>query len=383
MLSTYFKYRILECIPVKEASSEFEKDKIYKFRYEIYHNEYKMIEENFDHQRKILKDVIDDKKNSILTYTTSKNNLSSTCRAYYLNCNEISEEEKLKYYLHELPLPPNPLITFVERLAVTRSKRGKYLAAAHATHLATRLFRDLNSYFTFSSCSPGLLKHYMQLGYRPYTTELLQFDDRVEIPIVVMPDMAFLKKIKSILYHPMNKYCSNSLKSTYNNFRPEVLENFMTSTKTIDNLDSTFYTKYKKSFLYHLKKETINFIIKNCYFLNLRKGMMLFSEKEHHQEKFIILSGHLSISKLAKTIMQAHPGDIVGEFGTYHDNYLRYTSVTALEDCQLMVIPRGFEKKLFRFDSSLYINYMESYTKSLSLRERKLIINVLNQKQYA
>lgn len=55
MILTYLKYHILKCIPVKEASTEEEKIKIYKFRYEVYHEEHKMIEETYDHQQKFLK----------------------------------------------------------------------------------------------------------------------------------------------------------------------------------------------------------------------------------------------------------------------------------------------------------------------------------------
>lgn len=269
MLLTYLKYYILKCIPVKEASTEEEKNKIYKFRYEIYPEEYKMIEENYDHQQKILKDELDDKKNSILTYTTFKNNISSSCRVHYLDRRAVSQEQSSKYFLHELPLAPSQSIAFAERLAIKANKRGKYLAGAQTAHILTRLIGELDNFFSCASCSPGLLKHYMQLGYRPYTTELMQFDDRVEIPIVVMPDMRFLMAMKSISHPPMNKYCTKSLKSEYENFRPDVLENYITADKTIDDIDSTFFLKYKKSFLYHLKKETINFLIKNCYFLNL------------------------------------------------------------------------------------------------------------------
>lgn len=378
MLLTYLKYHLLKHISVKEAVTEKEKNRIYEFRYRVYHEENKMIEKNYDHQQKTLKDALDDKNNSILSYTTIKNNIASTCRTHYLDRNLVSEEDSLKYFLDELPLDSNQCIAFTERLAIEKGMRGKYLIASQAIHMSTRLCRDFGSYFSFSSCSPGLLRHYMQLGYRPYSTELIQFNDRVEIPIVVMPDMQFLRNMKSIIYPPLNKYCSKSLKSNYENFRPDVLENYITFNKTIDDIDSTAFLKHKKSFLYHLKKETINYVIKNCYFLNLRKGALLFSEKEHHQERYIVLLGELVISKAGTTIMNIHPGDIVGEFGTFHDNYLRHVSVTALEDCRLMVIPRSFERKLFKFDSLLYINFIESYIKSISNTEKKLIIKFLS-----
>jgi|GEM_PF-6370155 len=374
MLLTYLKYHLLKRIPVKEAVTEEEKSRIYQFRYQIYHDEYKMIEENYDHHQKTLKDPLDDKNNSILSYTTSNNNIVSTCRAHYSDRGLVSEEDSLKYCLDELPLASNQSIAFTERLAIGKGVRGKYLIASQAIHLSTRLCRDFDSYFSFSSCSPGLLRHYMQLGYRPYSTKLIQFNDRVEVPIAVMPDMRFLRRMNSILYPALNKYCSKSLKSNYENFRPEVLENYIAANKTIDDIDCTSFLKHKKSFLYHLKKDTINYVIKNCYFLNLKKGSLLFSEKERHQERYIILLGELVISKTGTTIMTIHPGDIVGEFGTYHDNYLRHVSVTALTDCRLMVISRDFERKLFKFDSLLYINFMESYIKSLSNREKKLII---------
>lgn len=241
MILTYLKYHILKCIPVKEASTEEEKIKIYKFRYEVYHEEHKMIEETYDHQQKILKDEFDDKQNSLHTYTTNKKNISSACRVHYLERGLVPEENNLKYFLHELPLAHNQSIAFAERLAVQRYKRGKYLVVLQTIHISTRLIRDFNNYFSFASCAPGLLKHYMLLGYRPYTTELIQFNDRVEIPIVVMPDMQFLKNMKSINYPLMKKYCPKSLKDDYENFRPDVLENYLTSDKTIDDIDSTFF----------------------------------------------------------------------------------------------------------------------------------------------
>lgn len=87
----------------------------------------------------------------------------------------------------------------------------------------------------------------------------------------------------------MNKYCNNSLKALFENYRPDVLANYITADKTIDDIDISSCLKRKKSFLYHLKTRTINFLIKNCYFLNLKKMINheMFARNYGYVEKHV------------------------------------------------------------------------------------------------
>lgn len=376
MLMSYLQYYLFKNTRIFEAKSEEEKLKIFAFRYKVYHEEYAMVEK-YDHEQRILKDSIDDHKQLILTYTTSKNNISSTCRSFYSELGQIFDDLKSKYFLEHIPLVDNQSLGFTERLAINRGKRGRYIIVSQTIYTATRLIRDLETYFSFASCAPGLLRHYMRLGYRPYSNNILQFDDRIEIPIAVMPDLEFLKSMGSPIYPIMKKHCPRAVLDQYENYRPDLLGNYLTQKLSIDDLDMSDISRHKKSFLHHLKIKTLNFLIKNGFFLNITKGQLLFSEKEHYQVHFVVLSGTLVLSKRNVELIKIHPGDIIGELGTHHDNYSRCVSVSALAECRLLVLPRNIARMLSRYDNSLYSNFLESYSKSIALRERKLIVKII------
>lgn len=370
MLQTYLKYLLLKLVSVKEACLEEEKNKIYKFRYQIYHNEYDMIEENYDHKLKILKDPVDDQVNSIIAYTESKQKITSTCRLNVTKLNDVPVDIKKIYALDELMLKPDQNISFAGRLAVNNELRGRYLIASLSMFLANKCCQSYNCYHAIASCSPSLLRHYMQLGYRPYTKRLIQFPDRVEVPIAMIPDLIFLKNTRSIIYPIMKKYCNSPLFNKYQNYQSGMIESF------IPNLDLCNIMPFaieKHTFLSELKTESINFILKNSLRLELQKNMILFSEIEHHQEKFILLAGELTISRLGEKIMVLKPGDVFGELGSQEDRYLRYVTVTSSQISTVIILPRHLENKLLRTNKLLYSNFMAAFLKAVSQREKLLI----------
>ncbi|MDX1838042.1 hypothetical protein DIZ81_09510 [Legionella taurinensis] len=381
MLSCYLKYHLFRQVRVFEARSEEEKEQVFNFRYRIYHEEYKMIEPGYDHQRKILKDELDTHKQIILTYTVTKQAISSTCRSHYFQQTACPREMDGKYGLPELSIPSQHTLALSERLAVDKNIRGKYLAMVQTVYIATRLIRDLSTYFSFASCAPSLLRHYSRLGYRPYTSKLLQFDDRLEIPIAVIPDLKFLKESGSPVYPLMKKYCDPALLKQYEHYRPDILKNYLTQDASLDDLASDAFLKRRKSFFYHLKRPTADFLIRNGFFLTLPENGVLYTEKEHQQCQFVVISGQLILSKRGHTLIQLHAGDIVGEFGTFHDNYCRCVTVKAISDAQLLVLPRGILRKLYCFDTQLYANFTESYLKSIALREKKLICKLISSQR--
>jgi hypothetical protein len=336
-----------------------------------------MVENCYEHEKQILEEDIDHHLQTIHAYSRSKEEISSACRIHYSKLETLNPALKEKYFIADIALSNDQAVAFVERLTVSKNNRGKYLLIGHLVHGARKLCRDLNTFFCFATCAPSLLVHYMKLGYRPYSSSILQFDDRIEIPIAVLPDLKFLKAMRSPLYYLMSKYCDKATLDKYYNYAPEILDSYLTHNVSIDNLDKSEYLNHKKSFFYNLRKETANFLIKNSFFLSIKKGSLLFDEKEHHQTQFIVLSGTLEVSKRKVGLLKLHSGDIIGEFGSYHDNYARCVSITALTDCRVLVLSRSISKKLFQFDKTLYSNYMQSYLKSIALREKKLMYKII------
>lgn len=372
MFLSYLKYYLFNFADIQESHTQEEKDQIYRFRYKIFNEECKMIEK-YDHESKILKDDMDGHPNSFNAYTKRDGSITSACRFHYSNVEKLEESLRTKYAISELPLNKDDMVSFTERFAIERSLRGKYIAIATTIYISKRSIKDLNCYLSFSTCAPALLKYYMTLGFRPYTTKLQQYNDRVELPVAVIPDMPFLERYNTPNYPLMKKHCPKDLKDRFENYNLNVMKELFALMTVEEILDKHAITKRHKSFLCQLRPETLLFLIKQGFFMKIKKGMMIYNEKEHHQEKFLVLEGGLYETKSNIKLISLYPGDIFGEFGSHFDHYKRFVSVYAEHDSIVLVLPRNIASQLMRFNKELYKNFMESYLQSIADREKKLI----------
>ncbi len=365
----------MRLFPVRIAKTTDEKDKIYRFRYAIYHDEYSLIESNYDHEQKRLKDSIDDADTSFHFYMGSQEKIVCCCRVYKTPFNDLPAKEKGTYYINTLGTSDN--ISIAERLLVEKSRRGKYFVPALSHYSAYTMIAKEDTFFCVASCAPSLVKHYMQLGFRPFVDKVIQYEDRIEIPIAVIPDLSFLKKAGSAIYPMMKQNAPSDLLKQYDNYRSDVLSNFMLDPNDIERIMDFYPHMHEKSFLRHIKKKLLDYIMESSFIMHIDENHVLFDEIERQQIQFILLSGELHIYKQGVFITNVKPGEIIGEFGTYHDNYLRTVTVKASKPSVLLVLPRLFSLKLLHHDKLMYYNFMESFLKSLAIREKKIMLTII------
>jgi hypothetical protein len=188
---------------IKIAASLAEKQAIYHFRYQVYTQQMRLLD-NADHENQTLIDLLDN-KNTILVYATDdiQNKVIGTLR---INCRKNSNFRFEHLYSRQEFFPYFPIfVSHTSHFLVDHEYPTSKLTLEIFKFAYLKLL-EKESLFDFVNCERNLVGLYQKLGYRIYKPIYSQRENG-SIPMVLcLNDKKYLNKIGSPLLPILEKY---------------------------------------------------------------------------------------------------------------------------------------------------------------------------------
>ena len=339
---------------VHKAETAAEREAIYRFRYQIYIEELKY---NYaaDHERKWLRQDEDDEEGTTLLYTGSPDDITSTVRVRAWKPGQVPSAVFQTTSMERFPGIERLGVSHIGRMMIRRSLRGKLVLPSLLAGGYEFLVGERGADLAFLDCVPGIVRHYRQLGARPYGGRLIDLGYSPGIPLViVLSDHAHLKRSGSIVAPLVKKYFGPGKRPPLDldpyrhlfeseqvpvEFDPEKVwealqDRLLASEVTIP----TFVDALSPGALFHLSE--------SGYLLNVKAGDLITRAGIGQREMFVILEGACEVEGEGKRIALLEKGDLFGEIAFFSESGERTATVRALSDCKLLVLRQKFLDEL-------------------------------------
>ena len=339
---------------VHKAETAAEREAIYRFRYQIYIEELKY---NYaaDHERKWLRQDEDDEEGTTLLYTGSPDDITSTVRVRAWKPGQVPSAVFQTTSMERFPGIERLGVSHIGRMMIRRSLRGKLVLPSLLAGGYEFLVGERGADLAFLDCVPGIVRHYRQLGARPYGGRLIDLGYSPGIPLViVLSDYAHLKRSGSIVAPLVKKYFGPGKRPPLDlepyrhlfeseqvpvEFDPEkVWEALQDRLLAGDEAIPTFVDALSPGALFHLSE--------SGYLLNVKAGDLITRAGIGQREMFVILEGACEVEGEGKRIALLEKGDLFGEIAFFSESGERTATVRALSDCKLLVLRQKFLDEL-------------------------------------
>jgi len=343
---------------VHKAETDAEREAIYRFRYQIYIEELKYNYEA-DHERKWLRQPADDEEGTTLLYTGRPDDITSTVRVRAWKPGHVPPAVFAMTSMERFPGIEKLGVSHIGRMMIRRSLRGKLVLPSLLAGGYEFLVGEQGADLAFLDCVPGIVRHYRQLGARPYGGRLIDLGYSPGIPLViVLSDYAHLKRSGSIVAPLVKKYFGPGKRPPLDlapyrhlfesgevpvEFDPEkVWEALQDRLLASDETIPTFVDALSPGALFHLSE--------SGYLLDVKGGDLITRAGIGQREMFVILEGACEVEGAGKRIALLEKGDLFGEIAFFSESGERTATVRALSNCKLLVLRQKFMDELVRND---------------------------------
>ncbi|HZX93137.1 MAG TPA: cyclic nucleotide-binding domain-containing protein [Myxococcales bacterium] len=322
--------------PLHEAKSAAEREAIYRFRYSIYGKELRREYPGNDPAREMLAQTEDELPESRLWYTGTAKEITATSRArvWERPPPEVVEELSLQR------VPPMK-IAYLERTMVRPTLRGRLLFASILWHGYERLMQE-GVELCVLTCVPGLARHYVRLGARPYGARLVEGASSAELPLmIVMNDVAHLERVGSFMYPRM--------KALARPYDPAPLLPLFTAPQPVTfepEAVTAELLRTPSTALAGLSPASLRRLARGAFILEIEPGELLVRKGTADREMYVVLQGELSVEGGARI----GPGEPMGEMAFLGTPGLRTATVHASQPSRLLVLRRRFLDELAKTD---------------------------------
>lgn len=347
-------------IRVGEAVTPEEKERLYRFRYDIYVEELgKSAVAAADHSSRRLVDDYDQQARQF--YVETGDQVTACLRTLMTGSrdgdNAIPEALGATYHVEPfLDFSPKARISFSSRLMVAAGQRGS--AALHLMlSQAYEVALDQGVMFDFCHCSPALVELYEHLGYRRYARNFADPEVGYRVPLVLLlRDADHLRAIRSPFWRKLrdrpNLWHSDSVGAWLRAEFP------MSATVSEWLLDEESFWEFLANKLLPVPRQDIPFlnglnddetkkVLRSGTVLSAQSGDTIIRAGEVGNELFVILSGLVEVraAQSGKPIAVFEPGQVFGEIA-FITNTTRSADVVALDDTEILVVTQAWLKKM-------------------------------------
>lgn len=343
---------------VRAATTAAEREAIYRFRYSIYVEELQYGYEA-DHERKWLKQAEDEKPYTTLLYAGAPDDIKGTVRLRAWKPGAVPREVYDAISLERFPGIEKLGVAHVGRLMIRPSLRGKLvlpsLLMAGYDFMAGECGADL----AFLDCVPGIVRHYRQLGCRPYGGRLVDLGYSPGVPLViVLSDYAHLKRSGSVVAPLVKKHFGPGKRPPLDlaAYR-QVLEGdelpveFDAERVWLELQESLLAgDRQAPSFADALPPDVLKRLAATGYLLTMGAGDLITREGIDQREMFVILEGLCSVEAAGRPLALLEKGELFGEVAFFRESGKRTASVRAVTPCRLLVLRRKSLDELAKHD---------------------------------
>jgi CRP-like cAMP-binding protein len=342
----------LETVRVAETARE--REAVYRFRYKVYIEE---LHYNYpaDHERKWLKQPEDERPETTLLYTGSEDEVTSSVRVRAWKPGQVPPDVFQAISLDRFPGIERLTVTHIGRMMIRRTLRGKLVLPSLLAGGYEFLVGQKGADLAFLDCVPGIVRHYRQLGARPYGGRLLDLGYSPGIPLViVLSDYPHLKRSGSIVAPLVKKYFGPGkrppldLAPLQHLFESDAVPVEFDSQKVWEALQERLLASDERvpTFVDALPDSTLRRLAAAGYLLHLEAGHLITREGIGQREMFVILEGVCEVESAGRRVALLEQGDLFGEIAFFSQAGERTATVRALTACRLLVLRQKFLDEL-------------------------------------
>ena len=341
---------------IKVARSDEDRERIFRFRYDVYVTEMGKSPAEADHEKKIIHDELDN--DAHLLYAEDEGQIVGTVR---LNCRSKKKFPAVweqRYDIESFAPSFGDHISMTSRMMVAKDYRGSSVPAAliGAVYSAGR---EMGSKFDFCNCAPSLLEFYEQIGFRRFTDGFMDEDNGYHVPLVMLVrDIQYLKQVRSPLYRVAREFEHESetgewFQKTFPSHtgiassRSRDTEEFW---KQLSDQLAAPPTECIPLFESLGDEEVSNFL-RSGTVLSLRPGDRIIRQGDVGDEMYIMLSGVAeAVSRKGEqehSLAIMSKGQIFGEVA-FISKAVRSADVNALTEMQVLIISKSFLTRAMR-----------------------------------
>jgi CRP-like cAMP-binding protein/predicted GNAT family N-acyltransferase len=303
-------------VEIRFASTEEEREAVYRLRYDTYVEEMHLYATQADHTRRWLKD--EDDSTTHLMYARVGDEVLGTLRMHLGGEGAISEPLATRFALERfLPLVPKEQICVVSRFMVHPDMRGTavpYRLIQESIRFQLERAQEL----TFCDCQPHLLNLYLSLGFRPYmgTSDHPEFG--VMVPLVlVLRDREHLEWVGSPLRSLLAAHVSISEV-------PAQVAPLLEKARGVLSHELSDPDRYwrevhglmganRPSVFSGLSKQELQAVLASSHVIQCAPGDYLIRRGQVARTVFVVLSGTLEVRHGERVVAQVTEGEVVGE----------------------------------------------------------------------
>lgn len=347
--------------PVHRAETREEREAVYRFRYQVYVEEFGRELGSPDHRRKWVTDADDEAPYTTILYTGSVDNVTGTVRLRHWRAGEVPHHDLEELSMNRLPGIEGFNTGEIGRLMVRRSKRGRVVVAS-LLRVSYEIFAgEEGTDLVFCYCSPGLVRYYQQLAMRPFGGRLVAAPDGMMVPLVaVLSDHAYYRRARSLLA-PLVKRHFGPGKRDVLDLKP-YLHLFAAGTTGIEFDPNRVWDQASEvllrdsgngpSLLASLPANSIQPLVSSGLILDVEAGTLITRKGFGEHELYIMLDGRVEAVEDGRRLRSMGRGELFGE-SAFLRNGRRTASVMAETRSRLLVLRGRSVEKLMRRDPAL------------------------------
>jgi ABC-type antimicrobial peptide transport system permease subunit len=362
---------------VNIAESQKEKENIFKFRYQLYVQEYGKDPETANHQKQWIKNELD--KTGILVYIKNDNgDIVGTMRMNFSHQTQFSLKIKkmfnLDYFTEKFGEKKFALIT-----GTTISQNSQnFLTPATLYSFFYCYCRQQEIPFAFSWCPSYMLKYLTKLGFRRFKKEVINTDLGVRIPLLlVCDDHKYLQKINSPFepftslypYDPSYEgWFENQLIADFGFINEDLVDSAQ-----FWNFFQSCLQGYPSVLFQDLSESDIQKFIQSHKIVSYSPKQVIMKEGDVGEDFYVILKGSVEVSKTynnQKNILRIlGKGDVFGEMA-FLCQEKRVADIQAVEKSELLAVSPDKMKNLEKTHPQIVNTILTNIARILALRLR-------------
>jgi predicted GNAT family N-acyltransferase len=331
------------------ATTPEERHAIYRFRYDVYVEEMGKNPRYANHTDRVLKDDLDE--TATLLYLKIDDRIVATVRRNALPISSLSVTLRKALAIDRFTAEfSEAQLCFDSRFMIAPEWRNSFAAGLIVAEVY-RLGREQGVQFDFSHASPWLVPFYENLGFRRYTSNFLDEDAGLQIPMVMLlEDVDHLRSVHSPFYRLARRMTNQSTaKDWFVQAFPQQQEFFNPYQHSLEEVWE-FWLKKRRShpdqrvaLFQDLTEENLKRLLRHGAFHPVKAGEAILRLGDISNSVFVVLSGAVQRSSLTHTATPAThtlgPYQIFGESALFTE-LPSPEQVMAISDTELLVLPR-------------------------------------------
>jgi hypothetical protein len=313
----------------RTADSEPERQRIFRFRYGLYHEELGRVVSGVDHDRRAIEDEMDRAPNTIHVYQERGGEIALAMRVIVWEAGHLPEAVKRDFDLARVPGADRYSYAEYGRLMARPRHRGSLRALALILSVTRMLVKERGIDALLATCKPGLVSRYVRLGLRPYTPRIIEYPDGLEVPLIAPLDRAYGRLARSpFRYIAPHNPAWQEHRAWESWARGDDEAAVSTDPERMAaELDALYagipaHSLVERAILEDLARA-------GGYILSIDQGTKLIQEGLYDRDIYIVLDGEVVIETGAGRRAVARRGDIVGEFALFLPLHRRSRSAYA------------------------------------------------------